>query len=108
MFAVLASPVVLRAQERPVYDSKGKRDPFIPLVTPDGRLLRLPDEGQSGLALEGIIYDGQGTSYAIVNGEVVKVNDMISGYQVLGIRQNKVTFMKEGQKTEIELKEDEK
>ncbi len=46
------------AQEQPAYDSKGKRDPFIPLVTPDGRLLNLKNqETATGLTLEGIIYD---------------------------------------------------
>jgi hypothetical protein len=95
------------AQEEFAYDSKGKRDPFIPLVTPDGRLLKLEQEQTRGeLSLEGIIYDKNGVSYAIVNGDIVKVGDAAGNYQVLKIEKNKVIFIKDGEPSEIELKED--
>jgi len=98
----------LYAQEQFVYDAKGKRDPFIPLVTPDGRLLKLEkEETASGLLLEGIIYDEHGLSYAIVNSEVVRISDKIGDYQVLKIEKNKVIFIKSGQTLEVELKEEE-
>ena len=96
------------AQEGVKYDAKGKRDPFIPLVTPDGRLLKLEkEETASGLLLEGIIYDEHGLSYAIVNSEVVRISDKIGDYQVLKIEKNKVIFIKSGQTLEVELKEEE-
>lgn len=96
------------AQEQFTYNAKGKRDPFIPLVTADGRLLKLEqEEGASGLLLEGIIYDEHSLSFAIVNGEVVKVGDKIGDYQVLKIEKNKVLFIKEGEITEMELKKEE-
>ena len=95
------------AQEGFKYDAKGKRDPFIPLVTPDGRLLKLEkEETASGLLLEGIIYDEHGLSYCLVNGEVVRVSDKIGDYQVLKIENNKVIFIKGGQTLEVELKEE--
>lgn len=95
------------AQEQFVYDAKGKRNPFIPLVTPDGRLLKLEkEETASGLLLEGIIYDEHGLSYAIVNGAVVRVSDKVGDYQVLKIEKNKVIFIKSGQTLEVELKEE--
>lgn len=104
----LISVISVFAQEQFIYDSKNKRDPFIPLVTADGRLLKLEqEEGIAGLALEGIIYDRQGLSYAIVNGEIVKVGDAIGDCQVLKIEKNKVIFIKEGQSTEVELKKEE-
>ena len=96
------------AQEEFVYDAKNKRDPFIPLVTSDGRLLKLEqEEGTQGLLLEGIIYDDKGISCAIVNGEVVRVGDEAGGFQVLKIQKDKVIFIKDGQPTEIELKKEE-
>jgi len=96
------------AQEEFIYDAKGRRNPFIPLVTSDGRLLKLKEaEALSGLLLEGIIYDKQGLSYAIVNGEVVKTGDKSGDYQVLKIEKNKVIFIKEGEPIEIELKREE-
>jgi hypothetical protein len=96
------------AQQEFLYDSKAKRDPFIPLVTSDGRLLKLEqEEGVKGLLLEGIIYDKNGLSCAIVNGEVVKIGDWAGDYQVLKIEKNKIIFIKEGQMTELELKKEE-
>jgi len=104
--SVLCAP--LHGQEQFVYDAKGKRNPFIPLVTPDGRLLKLEkEETLSGLLLEGIIYDEHGLSYCLVNGEVVRVSDKIGDYQVLKIEKNKVIFIKGGQTLEVELKEEE-
>ena len=90
-----------------VYDAKGKRNPIIPLVTPDGRLLKLEEQvDTSVISVEGIIYDQAGISYGIVNGEVVKVGDKISGYQVLKIESKKIIFIKDGQPLEAALKEE--
>lgn len=98
----------LFAQDRFTYDAKGKRDPFIPLVTPDGRLVKLePEESASGLLLEGIIYDEYGLSCAIVNGQVVSVSDKVGDYQVLRVEKDKVIFIKDGKTTEVELTEKE-
>ena len=86
-----------------VYDAKGKRNPFIPLVTPDGRLLKLQEEQSKELNLSGIIYDKNGVSYAIVNGQVVGVGDSIGDYRVLKILENKVIFIADNQMVEFEL-----
>jgi len=96
-------------QEHFVYDSQGKPDPFIPWVTADGRLQLLASQekkGESELNLEGIIFDKYGLSYAVVNGEVVKIGDTIDGYQVLKIEEKRVIFIKEGELKEIEMKEE--
>lgn len=91
-----------------VYDSKGKRNPFIPLVTSDGKLLKLEtEESSEGLLLEGIIHDKKGISYAIVNGDVVRAGDNVGDYQVLRIEDNKVVFVKDGEPIEVELKKEE-
>lgn len=91
-----------------VYNPKGKRNPFIPLVTPEGRLLKLDkDEVRGDLAVEGIIYDGLGRSYAIVNGQVVGIGDEVAGYSVLKIEKEKVVFIKDGQIINIEIRREE-
>jgi len=97
------------AQDEFTYDSKGRRDPFMPLVTSDGRLIKLETEqgSSSGLALEGIIYDKAGQSYAVVNGSVVKVGDNVGDYQVLKIEKSKVIFIKGGETKEVEIKKEE-
>ncbi|MFH0791058.1 MAG: hypothetical protein V2A64_05440 [Candidatus Omnitrophota bacterium] len=100
---------ILSAQEEFKYNSQGRRDPFIPLVTSDGRLLN-PEPEQNNkqeLMLEGIIYDKNGMSYAIINGSIAKVGEKIGEFQVLKINNNKVTFIKNGQLSEIKLKEEE-
>ncbi len=95
------------AQERLVYDDQGKRNPFIPLVTSSGRIINLDQESNSELRLDGIIYDGRGLSYAIVNQEVVRISDWVGNYQVLKIEKNKVIFLKNGEPKEVELKKEE-
>lgn len=93
-------------QEEFTYDAKGKRNPFIPLVTPEGRLLKLDKEETvftNGLAIEGIIYDKLGRSFAIVNANVVGIGDRVGDFQVLKIFENKVIFIKDGELTEVEL-----
>jgi hypothetical protein len=95
------------AQEEFIYNAQGKRNPFTPLVTPDGVLLKLDKEEAKGdLLIDGIIYDKYGLSYALVNGEVVKIGDKVGDYQILKIEKNKVIFIKEGELTEVELKKE--
>jgi hypothetical protein len=89
-----------------VYESKGKRNPFIPLVTPEGRLLKLDKKEtvvSDGLSLEGIIYDKFGRSFAVVNTAVVGIGDSVGDYQVLKIFADKVIFIKNGEPLEVEL-----
>jgi hypothetical protein len=95
------------AQDSYIYDAKGKRNPFIPLVTSDGRLLKLDKEAepQGDLAIEGIIYDQAGRSFAIVNGQVVGVGDTAgNNYQVLKIDCDRVIFIKDGQVRAVDFK----
>jgi len=98
------------SQEEFVYDAKGKRNPFIPLVTAQGRLLKLDKQeaaSSGGLVIEGVIYDKFGRSFAIVNTNVVGIGDSVGDYQVLKIQENKVIFIKDGEPLEVELtKED--
>jgi len=106
VFVFIFPLALVYSQGEFVYDSKGRRDPFIPLVTPQGRLLQLEAKDDTNvLTVEGIIYDKYDLSYAIVNGEVFKVGDKVGDFLVLKIKKNKVIFIKDGQPLEIELKE---
>ncbi|MFH1413651.1 MAG: hypothetical protein ABIG56_02265 [Candidatus Omnitrophota bacterium] len=104
---IVAFFTVANADQDYVFDAGGKRNPFSPLVTSEGLLLKLdaPRSG-TGLYLEGIIFDENGKSYAIVNAEVVMVGDRVNDYQLLKIEKNKVFFSKEGQITEILLEKE--
>ena len=105
---IISLSFLVYSQAEFVYDAKGKRNPFIPLVTSDGRLLKLDArEVTDGLFLEGIIYDKISMSYAIVNGSVVKIGDFVGDFQVLNIEKEKVIFIKDGQTIEVDLKKEE-
>ena len=109
LFAFLSTGISF-AQERFIYDSGGKPDPFTPWVTADGRLQILISQekkNESELELEGIIFDKYGLSYAMVNGVVVKIGDIIDGYQVLKVEEKRVIFIKDGELKEVAIKEDE-
>ncbi|MFH1655606.1 MAG: hypothetical protein ABH954_03240 [Candidatus Omnitrophota bacterium] len=108
---ILISVNFVYAQEQAdnfVYDSKGKRDPFLSLVSPEGYLIKIePFSETSEINIEGIIYDPRGSSYAIINSEVVKPGDVIGRFEIIGIERNKVILIKDSEKIEIELKEEE-
>ncbi len=94
------------AQEQFNYNPKGKRNPFIPLVTPEGRLLKLDKQETTsthGLLIEGIIYDKLGRSFAIVNSIIVGVGDRVGEFQVLKILEDKIVFIKQGELLEVGL-----
>lgn len=91
-----------------VYKSQGRRDPMMPLITPQGLIRDIKSLGpHEGLSLEGIIYDAQSKSLAIINGQIVKAGDAIGEAKILDIRQDRVIILKDNEVQEIKLKEDE-
>jgi hypothetical protein len=90
-----------------VYDAQEKRDPFIPLVSSDGRILepRLSRKTKDALYLEGIMYDPAGLSYAVINAEVARVGDPVGDYKVIKIESQKVTLLKDGKEVELKMEE---
>lgn len=95
----LAAPGPARAE----YQSKGKRDPLVRLLTAEGQRIYPPgfDEGSvtgvSGLILQGIMFDPAGESYAVINGKIVRIDEEIQGMKVLKIRPSAVTILSEGE-----------
>lgn len=74
------------------YKSKGKRDPFIPLVTGD-IVTSLGLESVTSIddiEFEGVIYDPAGQSMALLNGEVVKKGDKIYSVEILEISRSSI------------------
>lgn len=96
-------------QEKPfVYDDKGRRDPLMKLVTADGAIVSYDmDLSIDDLALEGIIFDAQQNSLAIINGKIVKVNDKMGLFTVSRIEQNRVILHKGQESFFLELKKEE-
>jgi len=94
------------------YDSKGRRDPFIPLVTGNIRTsLGLQSvETAEDINLEGIIFDPNGKSIAVLNGEIVKEGDKLYNIEIVKIysssivlkiydKPHKINLIKEGGET---------
>ncbi len=92
------------------YEAHGKRDPFVPLLTAEGQRFRPPglDEEtapEAGpLVLQGIVYDPQSASYAVINGRVVREQDDIDGKRVLKIEPAEVTLLVEGKTVQLKLR----
>lgn len=90
------------------YQSKGNRDPFKSLVTKDGRILpgaRTVSE-TGDVELEGIIWDPNGRSMAIINGKLVKEKQRIMNMQVLKIKKASIILQKGGKVMVIKLKKE--
>ena len=64
-------PLILENQDF-TYDTKGTRDPFMPLVTKEGIYISgVGFESTDGVSLEGILWDPEGkNSQAILNGTI--------------------------------------
>jgi len=90
------------------YDDHNKRDPFIPLVTKDGKIMpgaKTDSEIETEqIVLEGIIWDPQGNSVAIMNGKLVKEQERVFDFQVLKIKQTGVILQKGGKVRVFNLK----
>jgi hypothetical protein len=99
----LAAICALAAEGTPAdrfqYNDQQLRDPFEPLVTLDGRILpgaRGAAAEISDVVVEGIIWDPQGKSVAIISGKMVKELDAVQGYQVLKIKKESVILQRGG------------
>jgi len=87
-----------------VYDSKGRCDPFIPLVR-EGRVVpcdsRPGAAGEEGKAsvptLGGILWDAEGRSIALINGGEAKTGDTVDGYRVSEIHRDEVVLTRESE-----------
>lgn len=93
------------------YDAKGNRDPFIPLLSPEGIRIYPPGMGEgkiegpsAGLTLNGILFEPPGQeSLAIINDQVLQENDEFDGVRVLKIGRNSVTVLVDGEMQELVL-----
>lgn len=100
----LSSVAICRGDERFSYESKGKRDPFMPLVTSQGYIVNIEDELLvADMNLEGIIYDTGGKSMAVINGKVVKAGDNIGRYAIKEIRKDQVVLTVDEEENILEL-----
>lgn len=101
------------AEEGFIYDSEGRRDPFVPLLdkeSPTGlRITFTPPEVSVELPLEvtvkGILWSGK-EYYAIINNEVVKKGQNLGELKIKEIQKNKVIVEYGGKKYEVLLRKE--
>lgn len=104
---LIICPSVYAAGGDFVYDSRGNRDPFVPLVTKGGIYIgswqtqNLEEE----IVLGGIIYDPAGGSMAIINGMIVKEDEHILNFKVLEIGKERIILLKGDEEIIVNLNE---
>lgn len=102
LYAQQAPPAVSPAMESPkpaaeveaapgmyVYSSHGKRDPFtqeIEIVA----VKKMIDLSEADFFIEGIIYDENGSSFAIINGKVLEQGNPVKNSKNLDVRVKKI------------------
>lgn len=86
---------LLFAEEEFVYDSKGRRDPFAPLITQSARVSTGLENVQTveDIILEGIVWDAHGDSIAILNGVIVSEGQQVGNVKILDINEREITFL---------------
>lgn len=74
------------------YESKDRRDPFIPLIISQRRIsLGLEAvETIDDIRFEGVIFDPAGSSVAVVNGEIVREGEKIHNVEIVKIYDNAI------------------
>ena len=105
-FIFLSSGTVFAEEKEPfVYDPHGKRDPFWSLVSPGGTIITYDKNLDHGdLSLEGVIYDPNGKSLAIINGKVFKPGNQIAGHTLSKIEKSRVLLIKDNKEFVLELR----
>lgn len=104
----LAVGVNIYAEEPAVpfnYQEHGKRDPFMPLVTPTGAMVTYETDLSVGdLVLQGIVADASGRNAAIINGKIVTGGDTIGSYTVQSVGLDEVIVTQGDQQSVLKLK----
>ena len=90
------------------YDSKSRRDPFIPLISESGGYASDAYEASAveDIRLEGIVWDDVKGSIAIINGEIAKEGDSLGVMKILKINNDNVIFDVDGESVKVELNRD--
>ena len=96
------------------YESKGRRDPFIPLLLASGERVNPPPDqegagppGLSSVALQGLVYDPSAESYVILGGQLLRENEEWEGVRILKIEPNAVTIWRDGETHQLTVRETE-
>ncbi len=91
------------------YDFKGKRDPFMPLVTSERQVVSVEDiVSINDVSLEGLAVGRQGKKVAIINGVMLKEGERIGNVELKAIGDKSVKLLIDGGEYELRLPEEER
>ena len=96
------------AQQHFVYQDKGKRDPFAPLLDVDGNMVLYDNELiLTDLTLEGVMVGANPeANIAIINGRIFKIRERIGPFQVETILKDRVVLRKDQETVQLKLKKE--
>lgn len=106
LFAVILSPLFFSTAfaDQVIYERGDRRDPFIPLIGPNGVLTQKTKT--SDLNVEGIIYDPSRGSMVLVGDELYKQGDQIGEATVITIFKDRVIFKQNDEEKTIWIREE--
>jgi hypothetical protein len=87
------------------YDRGDRRDPFIPLIGPEG-VVDAKKFNAADVNIEGIIYDPRGESMVLINGEFYKEGDSVKNASVISIFQDRVILGQSDEQKTIWIREE--
>lgn len=94
--------------ERFKYESKGKRDPLVPLIG-SGKNISTGLEGISSIedvSLEGIAVGAKGKRIAVINGQLMKENEKVGNLKIEKITNKTVTLSIDDKVYDVNLPEE--
>jgi len=102
---VFSTNIATYAQEEYIYDSRGRRDPFVPLLGVTSSAMGSLDDvmGIDDVNLQGIASDSQGKKAAIINGEMIREGQTIGRVTLKKILHEKIELMIDDEEYEINI-----
>ena len=87
------------------YDTRNKRDPFQPLVGPHA-FHGITGGGKGIIPLEGVVFDPQKGSYAVIGGTIYREGESVDGAKLVKVLPDRVVLLQETDEVIIWLREE--
>ena len=87
------------------YDTHNKRDPFQPLVGPHA-FHGMTGRGKGIIPLEGVVFDPQKGSYAVIGGTIYREGESIDGAKLVKVLPDRIVLLQETEEEVIWLREE--
>ena len=108
IYVLLNHNFLLANEANFVYDSKGKRDPFISLI---GKKVKLADvdliDSIKDVKVEGVIIDPQRGSAAIVNNQILRIGDYMGGFKLSKVTRYYIVMSRDEKEFKLQFRSEE-